>query len=63
MTNPYFMMIFLYLALAVLGALDAALVSLDLLSFLRGLRWLRIHFITLGVLTEMIFALMPNLVA
>jgi hypothetical protein len=56
-------MIILYLGLAVLGALDAALVSFDMLSFLRGLRWLRIHLITLGVLTETIFALMPNLVA
>ena len=63
MTNPYLIMTFLYLGLAVLGALDAALVSFDILSFLRGLRWLRIHLITLGVLTEMIFALLPNLVA
>jgi len=63
LTNPYLIMIILYLALAVLGALDAALVSFELLSFLRGLRWLRIHLITLGVLTETIFAMMPNLVA
>ena len=63
MTNPYFLMIILYIGLAILTALDAALISFDILLFLRGLRWLRIHFITLGILTELIFALMPNLVA
>jgi len=63
MTNPYLIMAVLYLSLAVLGALDASLVSFDILPFLRGLRWLRIHLITLGVLTQVIFGMVPNLVA
>ena len=63
MSNPYLIMTVLYLSLTALGALDASLVSFDLLPFLRGLRWLRIHLITLGVLTQVIFGMTPNLVA
>jgi hypothetical protein len=53
--NPYFLMATLYLSLAVLVALDASLTSLNLLPWFNGLRWLRIHLITLGGLTEVIF--------
>jgi cytochrome c oxidase cbb3-type subunit 1 len=63
MFNPYFLMAILYLSLAVLGALDAALVSFDLLPAFAGLRWIRVHFITLGALTEFVFGIMPLLVA
>ena len=61
--NPYFLMTMLYLTLAVLVALDASLTSLNLLSWFNGLRWLRVHLITLGVLTEVTFGLLPGLVA
>ncbi|MCB0188078.1 MAG: hypothetical protein KDE31_27610, partial [Caldilineaceae bacterium] len=63
MFNPYFLVTFLYIALAVLGALDAALINFDLLPFFAGLRWMRVHFITLGALTELSFGILPLLVA
>ena len=63
MFNPFFMMTILYFALAVLGALDSSLINLDILSSFAGLRWLRVHFITLGALTEFVFGLLPILVA
>jgi hypothetical protein len=63
MTNPYFLTILLYLALAILEALDASLISYNLLPWFNGVRWLRVHFITLGVMTQLVFALLPNLVA
>ncbi|MBZ0294794.1 MAG: hypothetical protein K8L99_19685 [Anaerolineae bacterium] len=63
MFNPYFLVTFLYIALAVLGALDAALINFNLLPFFAGLRWMRVHFITLGALTELVFGILPLLVA
>lgn len=63
MANPYFLMAILYVSLAVLTALDASLTSLNLLPWFNGLRWLRVHLITLGALTEVFFGLLPGLVA
>lgn len=63
MFNPYFLVAFLYVALAVLGALDASLVNFEVLPFFAGLRWMRVHFITLGALTEIAFGFLPLLVA
>lgn len=63
MANPYFLMAILYISLAVLTALDASLTSLNLLPWFNGLRWLRVHLITLGALTEVVFGLLPGLVA
>lgn len=63
MANPYFLMALLYLFVAVLAALDASLTNLQLLPWFNGLRWLRIHFITLGVLTETTFGVAPLLAA
>lgn len=63
MMNPYFLMLLLYLFVAVLAALDASLISLNLLPWFNGVRWLRIHFITLGMLTQVIFGALPVLVA
>lgn len=60
---PYLVMVILYLVVAVLAALDAALTSFQILPWFNGLRWLRIHFITLGALTEVAFGLMPILAA
>ncbi len=61
--SPYFLMAILYVSLAVLAALDASLTSLNLLPWFNGLRWLRVHFITLGALTEVTFGVLPSLVA
>ena len=63
MSSPYLLMAFLYLLLAILTAIDAAFTSFTLLPWLNGLRWLRVHFITLGVVTQAIFGLLPALVA
>ena len=56
-------MMVLYLFIAVLAALDTSLISSDLLPWFNGVRWLRIHFITLGMLTQVIFGALPMLVA
>lgn len=61
--NPYFLMAILYLSLAVLAAADSSLTSLNVLPWYNGLRWLRIHLITLGTVTEVAFGLLPLLVA
>jgi hypothetical protein len=63
MFNPYFLMTLLYASLAVLVAVDASAASWNLLPWFNGLRWLRVHFITLGVLSEVIFGLLAALVA
>lgn len=61
--NAYALMVILYLFLAVLAALNSGLASLGLASWFNGMRWMRIHLITLGTLTEMIFWLLPLIVA
>ncbi|MCB0227710.1 MAG: hypothetical protein KDI07_07105 [Anaerolineae bacterium] len=63
MPYPYLMMTLLFASLAVLAALDSSLASLNLLPWFNGLRWLRVHLITLGTLTELFFGLLPVLVA
>ena len=63
MLNPYLLMALLYLLVGVLAAADASLTSLNLLGWFNGLRWLRVHFITLGMATEAFFGVLPWLVA
>ncbi|MBM4422722.1 MAG: hypothetical protein FJ030_04935 [Chloroflexi bacterium] len=63
MINPYFLMSMLYASLAVLAALDASLASWGFVQWFNGLRWLRVHLITLGVLAEIIFGVAPALTA
>ncbi|MCA9872386.1 MAG: hypothetical protein KC441_01995, partial [Anaerolineales bacterium] len=59
----YFLMAVLFISLAVLQAFDAAFVGFNLLPWFNGMRWLRVHLITLGTLTEVIFGVLPGLVA
>jgi len=61
--NPFFLITILFASLAALAALDASLASYGLVTWFNGLRWLRVHFITLGMLTEVAFGLLPILVA
>ncbi len=63
MLNPFFLLTILFASLAALTALDASLASYGLVTWFNGLRWLRVHFITLGMLTEVIFGLLPILIA
>ncbi len=60
---PYILVAFLYMLVAVVMAFDASFASLGLLDWFNGMVWLRLHFITLGVLTELLFGLMPLLTA
>ena len=62
MITPYLLMVALFLSLAFLGALDAAFTSTGWLAWYNGLPWLRAHFITIGVLLEVTFGILPFLV-
>lgn len=61
--NLYLIMTALFVAMAALMAADAALTSFTILPWFNGLRWLRVHLITLGAVTEMVFGLLPAIVA
>jgi len=61
--NPFFLTSLLFAFLAVFGALEAAGVSLALFPSFPGLRWMRVHFITLGIVAEAMFGLLPILAA
>lgn len=63
MQAPYFLMTGLYLLLTALVTLDSSLASLGWMPALAGLKWMRVHFITLGVLTQLVFGLLPALTA
>jgi cytochrome c oxidase cbb3-type subunit I len=63
MPFPYLLMAGLYALLAGLIALDASLASFSLLPWFNGLRWLRVHVITLGILAQAAFGLLPALLA
>ena len=63
MFNLYFLMSALFVVMAVLAAADASLTSLNVLPWFNGLRWVRVHLITLGAMTEAIFGALPLLTA
>jgi hypothetical protein len=63
MQAPYFLLTGLYLLLTALVTLDSSLASLGWMPALAGLKWMRVHFITLGVLTQLVFGLLPMLTA
>lgn len=63
MPAPYLLTTVLYILVALLAALDASLVSANLASPFLGLRWVRVHFITLGIISQFIFGLLPGLAA
>lgn len=60
---PYLLMATLFLSLLVLAALDVAFMNLGMLPGLSGATWLRTHFVTIGILTEMAFAMIMLVVA
>lgn len=63
MLNPFLLTAAFYLIVAIVAALDASLTSLNLTPALAGLPWLRVHLITLGVLTETAFGVLPAFAA
>lgn len=60
--NPYYVMAAVFIVLAGLMAVDLALVNAGLLPAFAEMRWLRVHFITLGIATELLFGLLPSMV-
>ena len=57
--NPFFLMAFLYFGVALLTAGANALNALGVLPYVNGFTWLRVHFITLGIITELAFGFLP----
>jgi hypothetical protein len=63
MQMPYYLMTGLYLLLAALFTLDSSMASLGWAPAFANLRWMRVHFITLGIFTQLVFGLLPILTA
>ncbi len=63
MPIAYLITTLMYVLVALLAAADAALVSLGLASPFVALRWVRVHFITLGIISQVVFGLLPVLIA
>lgn len=63
MPIPYLLTTLLYMFVALLVASDASLVSLSVFTAFPALRWVRVHFITLGIISQVAFGLLPLLVA
>lgn len=63
MPIPYLITTLLYTLVALFIAADASLVSMNLLSAFPALRWVRVHFITLGIISQVAFGLLPILIA
>lgn len=63
MPIPYLLTTLMFTFVALLAAADASFVSLNLISAFPALRWVRVHFITLGILSQVIFGLLPLLIA
>ena len=63
MPIPYLLTTLLYTFVAILAAADASLVSLNIFSAFPALHWIRVHFITLGIISQVIFGLLPWLIA
>lgn len=63
MPIPYLITTLLFTLVALFMAADASFVSLNLISAFPALRWVRVHFITLGIISQVVFGLLPLLVA
>ncbi|HSM56489.1 MAG TPA: hypothetical protein VK879_10080 [Candidatus Sulfomarinibacteraceae bacterium] len=61
MFTPYLLMVLFFLSMGFLGALGAGLTSAGWMAWFNGLPWLRVHFITVGVLLELAFGALPFL--
>lgn len=63
MPLPYLITILLYVLVALLVAADTALASMGLVGPFSALRWVRVHFITLGIISQAVFGLLPWLIS
>lgn len=59
--NPFLLVAGLYLLVGLLAVVGRLGVELELLGALPRLRWLTIHFVTIGGLTQALFAALPTL--
>ena len=60
---PYLLMAFLYFFVAIAFAVTASFISWTIVPWFNGMVWLRLHFITLGVMTQLVFGVLPVLSA
>ena len=60
---PYLIMTFLYFVVAIVASLAASFSIWNILPWIHGTVWLRVHFITLGILTQLVFGAIPILTA
>jgi hypothetical protein len=62
-TNPFFLMAGLYLTVGLLAVGGKLAGGTGLMDALPRLRWLTIHFVTIGAMTQALFGALPSLVA
>jgi cytochrome c oxidase cbb3-type subunit 1 len=60
---PYLLTTLVFTFVAVLAAADASLVSLNLVSAFPALHWVRVHFVTLGIISQVVFGILPVVTA
>lgn len=60
---PYLLMAFLYFFVAIAFAVEASFISWQIVPWFNGMVWMRVHFITLGVMTQLVFGVLPVLSA
>ena len=60
-TNPFIVMAGLYLTVGLLAVVGNLSVEANLVGSLPRLRWLTIHFVTIGGMTQALFGLLPSL--
>lgn len=62
-TNPFVLMAGLYLTVGLLALFGKLAVEVGAIETLPRLRWLLVHFVTIGAMTQALFGALPNLLA
>lgn len=62
-TNPFFVMAGLYLTVGVLAIVGKLAVAVGFVEPLSQLRWVLIHLVTIGAMTQALFGALPHLVS
>lgn len=63
MQSPYLLMTALFTSLTLLAAAASAFASLGIMPAFSGLPWLRVHFVSIGMLLEVLFGVLPRIAA
>ncbi len=61
--NPFYLTAGLYLLLDAVVLLTLALVMVDVLPSISGATWVRVHLLTIGVVTQLVLGALPRLTA